>query len=403
MTVLMTVLRLAMRSIAANRVRAALTILGILIGTAAVVVVIELGAGASETVGAKIDSFASNAIYVWPRSGPKLGRRHRSGSLSEDDALAIQRGAASVAGVTTFTSTRAQVIAGDSNAETQIVGTTLPYFWIRNFDIQTGDKWSELDERSGAKVCVIGQTVREALFGAEDPIGRTIRIAGAPYRVIGLTKSRGSIGENQDDRILMPIASYRARIVKTSRRDVHLVIASAKSAESSERTRREIEGILREKHRIKAGTDDDFRVTSQAQFREMQQSVLSTLSWLLLGVAAVSLIVGGVGVMNIMLVGVTERTREIGIRLSIGARERDILVQFLIEAVVLTMLGGGFGLLLGSGLIVAFGRALDWPMRIHPESVVLSIGTAALTGLVFGILPARRAARLNPIDALRTE
>jgi putative ABC transport system permease protein len=301
-------------------------------------------------------------------------------------------------------STQGQVVYGDKNWSTTLAGTTLSYFPIRRFSVGSGELWTTADEALKTKVCLIGQTVATSLFGNEDPVGRTIRIGRSPYRVIGLLAPRGTslVGDDQDDRVMMPIGSFRARVMHTSPGRADQLIVSATSDQTVGRAKAEVESILRERHR--SGEDrDDFVVSSQAEFRETTSSILGALASLLLGIAAISLLVGGIGVMNIMLVSVAERTREIGIRMSIGAREADIFVQFLVEAVVLTLAGGVLGILFGSAVTVGLGRLLGWAMAPNARTLGVAITTSIGIGTLFGLLPAVRAAKLDPIAALRTE
>ncbi len=398
--------RLALSAIVRNKMRAGLTVLGILIGVTAVVMVTALAGGASASIGSQIDSFGSNALFINPETVQQSGVRSKTqGRLTENDGRAIQREAVSVVNIAPWLSTSGQVVYGDKNVSTSIVGTTTQYLPIRRFAIGKGEMWTETDELIKTKVCVVGQTVADKLFGNADPIGRSIRIGRYPYRVIGVLVPKGNttFGDDQDDRLMMPIGSYRGRVVKTAPGRVDTLMASASSEETTTRAVTQVTSILRQRHRIPDGKDQDFSVNTQAEFRQVQEGIASVLSALLLGVAAVSLVVGGIGVMNIMLVSVAERTREIGIRLSIGARERDILVQFLVEAVVLSLTGGVLGIVLGSAATIGLGKALGWNATPTPGTIAIAAGTSAIIGIVFGFLPARRAASLDPIDALRTE
>jgi len=405
-TVFLSAVVTAFSALARNKLRAVLTLLGILIGTAAFVIVWALGSGASSFIGGKVSDLGSNILYVFPQPVQASGARARSvGRLTENDGKAIAREAVSVAGVASFLNTMSQVVAGDKNTQTAVYGVNLPYFWIRKFEIEKGSLWTETDENVKTKVCILGPTVATALFGNQDPVGRVVRVGRAPYRVVGVTKARGTslFGEDQDDRIFMPIGSFRARVMPTSPGRVDMLMAASTSEDTTARASRQIEGILRQRHRIRASSDSDFKVNSQADLQDAQKNITDTLSKLLIGVAAVSLLVGGIGVMNIMLVSVAERTREIGIRLSIGARERDILVQFLVEATVLSLLGGILGMMVGSGLIVFAGFVLSWPMKPDGLALVFGAAVSGLIGVTFGYLPARRAAKLDPIEALRVE
>lgn len=406
MTLLLGAIRLALSAIVRNKLRAALTVLGILIGVTAVVMVTALAGGASASVGDQIDSFASNALFINPESVQQSGVRTKGlGRLTEADGRAIAREAVSVTNIAPWLSTMGQVVYSDKNVATLLVGTTTSYFPVRRFKIAKGELWTESDELVKTKVCVVGETVAQKLFGSDDPIGRTIRIGRYPFRIIGTLVPKGNspFGEDQDDRILMPVGSFRGRVMRTSPGRVDMLLASASSEETTTRAQAQITSILRQRHHIEDGHDADFKVNTQSEIRAVQEGIAAVLSALLLSVAAVSLIVGGIGVMNIMLVSVAERTREIGIRLSIGARERDILVQFLVEAIVLSMVGGLLGILIGSASTMALGHALGWNATPTPQSIGIAAATSAFIGVVFGFLPARRAASLDPIEALRTE
>jgi putative ABC transport system permease protein len=399
-------LRLALRAIARSKLRAGLTVLGILIGVAAVVIVVALGTGVRQKVLGEISTLGANIIYIWPQSTNASGaKQNDSARLTEADGAAILKEATSVADVTPFSSISAQVVAEEKNAATQIMGTTLPYFRVRDFKLAAGQTWTDTDELLKAKVCVIGDTVRENLFPRRDPIGQYVRIGRYPYRVLGLLAKKGQspFGEDQDDRVLVPIGSFRARLMPASPGRVHQLMASATDERTVDRAVQQIDQILRQRHHIDPDDEPDFVIRTQAEFRKSQEQIFDSLQVLLSSIAAVSLLVGGIGVMNIMLVSVTERTREIGIRMAIGAAEGDILVQFLVEAVVLSLMGGLLGLLLGLGLIRVLTQALGWSMELPLGAVLAALGTSGGIGIVFGFFPARRAARLDPIVALKNE
>ena len=398
--------RLALRAIARSKLRASLTVLGILIGVAAVVVVVALGTGVRQKVLGEISTLGANLIYIFPQATNASGAKQKeSGRLTEADGAAILKEATSVAGVTPFSSLSAQVVADDKNVATQVMGTDRSYWKVRDYKFVAGESWTETDELLKAKVCVIGDTVRENLFGSRDAIGQYVRIGRYPYRVIGVLARKGQspFGEDQDDRVLMPIGSFRARVLPTTPGRVQMMMASASDERTVDRAVQQIETILRQRHNVDPDDEPDFVIRTQAEFRKSQEQIFDSLQVLLASIAAVSLLVGGIGVMNIMLVSVTERTREIGIRMAIGAAEDDILIQFLVEAVVLSLIGGLTGLLVGVGLMSVLAKALGWAMELPLGAVVAALGTSGGIGIVFGFFPARRAARLDPIVALRNE
>ncbi len=399
---------IAFRAIVRNRLRAILTVLGILIGVAAVVTVTALGAGARDSVGGRIESIGSNFVIVFPQSAAASGAKGAQGSgvhLTSADAYAIAHEALSVAAVSTALRASGQVVYGDNNRSTSIAGVDLPYFTIRNWHLTRGAFWTEHDELLKTKTCVLGSTVQKKLFGDIDPVGRTVRIGRYPFLVTGVLETKGEapFGGDQDDIVLMPITSYRARIQKVPPGFAGVLMISATSAETTERAVKQIDSILRQRHRIADGARPDFEIHTQKEFQAMQATIYNLMTLLLVAVAAISLFVGGIGVMNIMLVSVTERTREIGIRMAIGARAHDIRTQFLVEAIALTLLGGISGALLGLGAVAIISRALEWKMEVNPIALAVSIATSALTGIAFGFFPARRAAHLDPIEALRHE
>jgi putative ABC transport system permease protein len=397
--------RLAFGAIVRNRLRASLTVLGIFIGITAVVIVTAAATTTTAAVGGEIDSFAANGLFVWPRPVQASGAKAKVvGRLTEADGRAIAREAVSVANVAPWLNTQGQVVYADKNWATSLIGTTLDYLPIRRFTIAKGSAWTESDELLKTKVCVIGQTVSTNLFGNEDAVGRIIRVGRSPYTVVGVLGARGTspFGEDQDDRVMMPIGAFRARVMHTAPGRTDQLIVSATSDQTVNRAKAQIESILRQRHHLDPGRDD-FEVSTQADMRETTEGIMATLSALLLSVAGVSLLVGGIGVMNIMLVSVAERTREIGIRMSIGAREGDILVQFLVEAIALTMIGGVLGIAAGSAITLAIGRVLSSAMAPSATALAIAVGTSVVIGTFFGFLPAWRAAKLDPIAALRVE
>jgi len=398
----MTALAVALRALLAARVRALLTILGILIGTSAVVVVVALGTGARARISAEIANIGSAAIFVFPNTGMRGGARSGSAELTDQDAAAIRVDASAVSGVTVWNTLRARVHSNFDSYRTSVMGIDQEYFAVRGFSMAEGRTFSDSEVRAKAKVVVIGSTVKKELFGAEPAVGQWLRIGRHTYRVIGLLSEKGRTPfEDQDDRVLMPIGAWRSRISPASGQRVQLIMASAKTSAHTTRAEEQIRLILRERHRLGADLPDDFVVRSQEGFRRAQDAILDMVTGLLGAVAAVALFIGGVGVMNIMLVSVAERTREVGIRMSIGARETDILLQFLVEALLLTTSGGVLGIGLSALVSRALQNGLGWSLRLDGGAILVAISTSIFVGLAFGILPARRAARLDPVEALR--
>jgi putative ABC transport system permease protein len=405
---LLPALRMAVRSLMRAKLRAALTVLGILIGVAAVVIVTALGTGVQDKVVKSIQSMGSNTILVISRPAQRSGARSKMGSggrMTEADGAAILREATSVAAVVPMVSAPAQLVVGDRNTNTPVIGTTREYLKVRDYSLDKGEIWTETDERLKTKVCVLGASVVDNLFGNEPAVGRIVRIGKHPFRVVGTLVRKGQSlgGEDPDDRVLMPSGSFRARILHLPAGRVFLLMASATDADTMGRAEDQIKSILLQRHRIEDEADADFVILSQAEFMKLQAQIFGTLQLLLVGIAVVSLVVGGIGVMNIMLVSVTERTREIGIRMAIGAREDDILMQFLVEALMLCCLGGVAGTAVGLTAIALMVRSLGWNMVLPPEALVAALLTSATIGVVFGFFPARRAARLDPIEALHHE
>ena len=400
-------LLIALRMVRRNKLRAGLTVIGITIGIAAVVTMIALGQGARTSVSNSVSSIGSNALFVFPQSSrPSGARNNAAGSrLSELDCEALPRESTSIRQCAPFMRASAQAVYEGQNTKTSVIGSRLAYFDVRNLGVAKGERWLPESETVNDKVCLIGQTTARDLFGSADPIGRLIRIGKHTYRVLGVLEAKGNspFGEDQDQIVIMPITTLRTHVVAARNIDVHGLMLSATSAETTARAQKQATEILRQRHRIGEGDEDDFGVRTQAELQTLQEGIFGALSALLVAIAAVSLVVGGIGVMNIMLVSVTERTREIGIRMAIGAREGDIMVQFLMEAVVLALAGGLVGATLGFGVIAGLSAALGWSMAVDPGSLALAMGVSSAIGIVFGFFPARRAAQLDPVQALQRE
>jgi putative ABC transport system permease protein len=402
-----TALSLAFGALRRNLLRAGLTALGILIGVAAVTIVVALGEGANKAILGRIDSLGNNALLVTPEetavSGAHAG--DKAARLSEADGQALVRESSSVKAVAPLLMGYLQVSWQDSNVSTQIVGSTLDFFEVRAWNAQAGNLWPASAETLGDRVCVLGRTIQLSLFGDQDAVGRSVRIGRYPFVVVGVlaSKGQGPFGQDQDDTIVMPIATMRAKLQPTRPGGVERLLIGAKSADSAEQVQRDVTAILRQRHGLAEGMENDFRIRSQEEFRRTQEQILAVLSALLLCVAGVSLVAGGIGVMNIMLVSVAERTHEIGVRMAIGARENDILLQFLVEAVVLCLIGGVLGAVLAAVAVNTLSNALGWAMQVSVRALGTALATSSVLGVLFGFLPARRAARLDPIQALRRE
>jgi putative ABC transport system permease protein len=404
-------LRVAMRALAVNKLRSLLTMLGIIIGVAAVIVMIAVGSGARHRVQEQIASLGSNLLLIVSGSTTAGGARSGFGSnltISEEDAAAIAREipetrtGAVLRGV-------AQAVWGNQNWNTVIFGTTQDYLEIREWEIVAGRAYTEADQAGAAKVCLIGQTVARQLFGGADPVGQVIRIKRVPFTVIGVLGGKGQsmMGADQDDTILMPISTARKRVVGATnlakQNSVGAIWVQVASGHDVKAAEEQVRGLLRQRHRLQAAQDDDFSLRNLEEIAAAQQASGRVLALLLAAVASVSLVVGGIGIMNIMLVSVTERTREIGLRMAVGARTRDILGQFLVEAVTLSLIGGFAGIAIGVGTTVAIASVVDWRIVLSPASVILAAVFAFAVGVFFGFYPARKAARLNPVEALRFE
>lgn len=397
-------LRIALRAVFRSGLRSFLTILGILIGVAAVVTVVALGESARNQVNNLIQGLGSNVIFLFNASGRNPGQAERQGfRLSEKDAEAIRREASALAGITVVSSTQAEVTSPFERAEIEVIGAGQDFVKVRNFHIVSGRDLSPNDIETKAKVALIGSAAAERLYGASDPVGRSFRIRKHRFSVIGLLSTKGQppFGSDPNNAIVLPSGSWASRVAPGRGNRVDQIIASALSAERVDVLQAQMEGIMLERRRTPPGGKRDFRLMTQDAFKQGADQINTVLSLVLTGVAAISLIVGGVGVMNILLVSVNERKNEIGTRLAVGARPADIRWQFLIEAVTLTLLGGLLGLALATAGIAALNSQLGWDMQLNLEAVVAALVTSLFLGVVFGALPAHRAARLDPIDALR--
>src|SRR5574340_147533 len=395
-------LQLALRSIRRNLMRSFLTILGIVIGVAAVITMVTLGNGATKSVSDQISSMGSNLLMVMP--GQRFGPGAVPGApFKSADVEAVRSQIAGIRLVAPVVNKSATAVYQANNWTTGITGSSNDYFEAGNWEIAAGRGFSEAEERSGKAVCVIGETVRNKLFGRQNPVGSQIRIKQFSCEVIGLLKAKGqsSMGSDQDDVVVMPLRTVQRRL--SGNQDIGRLSISVKEGVSIDAVKEQLTLLLRERRNIGENEDDDFRVMDTRQIAETLTSTTRILTMLLGAVAAVSLLVGGIGIMNIMLLSVTERTREIGIRLAIGALEREVLLQFLIEAVVLSSLGGLIGVALATGASIFLAGLIDIPYLFDPTINLLSFVFSAAIGVIFGYFPARRAAGLNPIDALRHE
>jgi putative ABC transport system permease protein len=395
---------LALREIRRNVLRSSLTILGIVIGVAAVITMVTIGEGATAQVQADIQKLGTNLLQVFRGQGfGGGGARSSAPPFTLDDARAIENEISGVRAVAPSANTMAQAIYGNSNWSTQVTGTTDRFLDVRDWTLANGRNFSDSEMRAGAAVCLLGDTVKQELFGSEDPIGSSIRLQKLSCQVIGLLSAKGQsgFGQNQDDIVVVPLRTLQRRMAGNS--DVNSILVSARDGVSTEKLQADLERLLRERRKLRDGADNDFIVRDLKEVSSAFANSSRVLTALLGAVAAVSLIVGGVGIMNIMLVSVTERTREIGTRLAVGAMARDVLLQFLVEAVTLAAFGGIIGIALGLGAAALATSAFKVPFVLNPGIVILSFAFSAAVGIVFGFFPARRAAQLDPIEALRHE
>jgi putative ABC transport system permease protein len=407
----MAALRSAWRALASNALRSMLTMLGIIIGVAAVITMIAVGAGATERVQEQMKGLGSNIMLVIPggvtTGGVRLGAQTAQG-LTEEDALAIALEVPEVQVAAPTSRTSAQLVAGNTNWASTVFGTTNDYLEARDWPLESGRLFEASEIQGSAKVAIIGQTVARELFGDQDPVDQTMRIKSVPVTVVGVLARKGqnSMGQDQDDTVIVPISTYRNRVQgggggRLKRvGSINVKVIEGQSMKVAEES---IKELLRQRKRVQPGGDDPFTVRNLTEILQAQEASSQIMTLLLSAVAGVSLIVGGIGIMNIMLVSVTERTREIGLRMAVGARGRDILTQFLIEAVTLSLIGGAIGVLLGAMATWAVGQFAGWQVSMTLNSIVLAAGFSALVGVFFGFYPAKRASELLPIQALRHE
>jgi putative ABC transport system permease protein len=403
---LQAVIRVALRALARNKMRTALTMLGIIIGVGAVICTVAIGEGASNQVQEQIRNLGDNIVFVAAGSVSQGGVRMGSAAtktLTVADAKAIQQQIPMIARVSPGVGSRVQVVYGNQNWNTRVSGVGPEFLEIRRWPVANGSAFSDHEVEAAANVCLLGPTVVENLFGSEDPVNQTVRIQNLPFRVIGVLASKGQspFGQDEDDTILMPFTTVQKKISGIDW--LQFVMCSAISPEAINPARQQIAGLLRQRHRLRPNEDDDFIIRSPMDLANAQAQAGKIMTLLLASIASVSLLVGGIGIMNIMLVSVTERTREIGVRMAVGATEEDVQMQFLSEAMVLSLFGGSAGVLFGIGASIGVSSMLQWPTRVPPLAIVIAVLFSAGVGIFFGYYPARKAARLDPIEALRYE
>jgi putative ABC transport system permease protein len=403
--------KVAIGALRVNALRSFLAMLGVIIGVTSVIVMVSVATGAGQAIEARIKALGTNVLVVMPGSFTSGGRRAGEGTavaLSEDDLAAIRATVPGVAAVAGMVSGSAPVVVGNANWTTSVNGVNEDFLEVRDWPVAEGRSFTEAELRAGAKVAILGATTARELFGSAPVIGEQIRIKNVPFLVIGVLSAKGQSGwgTDQDDTALVPLSTARRRLFgaeQTVPDNLRQIMVEIASTEGMGDAQEEIETLLRERRHVRTGSPDDFQVRNMAEFIRARSEAQSILGLLLGATAAISLIVGGIGIMNIMLVSVTERTREIGLRMAVGARRRDILSQFLIEAVTLCVLGGLIGLTIGGGTALAMSIWGNWPISLSPSLVLIALASAGLVGVFFGYYPARRASLMNPIDALRYE
>ena len=396
---------IARRSLMGNKMRSILTMLGVIIGVGAVITMISIGRGAKADISDRIKSLGSNILAIRPGSqsfGMRRFGRGSSRTLTYDDAQLLNERAEHIASVAPEVSQRAQVKYGNKNDNIDIVGTTPEYQRVQNSYVEEGSFFTNEDVLYKSKVCVLGKTVVSELMEGVDPIGKQIKIANISFRILGVMEEKGSMGPwDRDNRVFVPLTTAQKRLFGTDY--VREINVEVKSKEEMVAAQQEIEKLIRRQHKLPTGKESDFNVNDQAEFLRTLEETGRSFTYLLAGIAAISLIVGGIGIMNIMLVSVTERTREIGTRKAVGAKRRDIMMQFLVESLFLSLLGGTIGILIGIGGARTIARLAGWKTVVSVDAILLAFLFAAFVGIFFGIYPARKAARLNPIEALRHE
>ena len=406
----LTAIRSAWRSLRANKLRSMLTMLGIIIGVAAVITMIAVGGGATQRVQEQMKPLGSNVMLVLPGSlsaaGVRQGAQTRS-RFTEEDVQAIMAEIPEVQAAAPGSRTTAQAVAQNANWNTTIFGTTNEYLDVRDWALASGRLFEPAEQSGSAKVAWIGQTVARELFGDQDPVDQVIRVRGVPFTIVGVLERKGqnASGQDQDDIVVMPMSTFRNRIWNAGGnvRRIWTIFVKVREGQDMKATEQSVRDLLRQRLRVSEEGDDTFSVNNLSEVLQAQEEASRVMTWLLSAVAGVSLIVGGIGIMNIMLVSVTERTREIGLRMAVGARGRDILAQFLIEAVTLSLIGGAIGVVLGAAATWATAEVAGWEVSMSVQAVVLAASFAALVGVFFGYYPARRASGLLPIEALRHE
>ncbi|HEX8184216.1 MAG TPA: ABC transporter permease [Blastocatellia bacterium] len=405
---LMATFKLALRALARNKMRSILTMLGIIIGVGAVIAMVGIGQGASASIQSQISQLGNNMLYVSAGSSNTGGMRGGSGSgttLTVEDIEAMEIEAPSVRAASPNVRASGQLVFGNQNwsASSGIIGVSEKFPEIRDWNVATGEFFTAADVKYAARVAVVGKTVADNLFAGIDPIGQTVRIRNLPFRVIGVLDQKGQnqVGQDQDDTVIIPYTAAMKKLLSTTR--VSMAMVSAVSADATSSAERQITALLRQRHRLASNEENDFTVRNLSDIAEAASASSSIMTNLLASIAGVSLLVGGIGIMNIMLVSVTERTREIGIRMAIGARSGVIRRQFLIESMTISLVGGIIGVLLGVGASIGISSTLNWPTLVSPASILVSVIFSVLVGVAFGYYPARKAAALDPIDALRYE